>query len=185
MRPAVLALTLAVAACTPVSPPAPQAGPAPAASPVAPPNDDRDQYALLAAVETARGHGLVAEPAALAAVRSDWQGKRVRWTLGFVPVLCPATGACTVLPFDHGRREDRIVQGWLPRLAIDADARRELAERCGPHERTCVVTVEATLRELTLSNDEPTSLTLADVAVHDTRSSRDGESWIRRRPRQG
>lgn len=98
------------------------------------------------------------------AIRDRWLGARVVWTLDLLPALCRTAGACHALPFDRLGADRAIVQGWLPRLRLDPATFSALQARCAGHPR-CPITVSATLAELTLSAEEPTSLTLADVVV--------------------
>ncbi len=142
--------------------------------------DARDQYQLVAALAGA----MVAEPERLAGsletLRRDWQGKRYRWEVAVSPGLCRGPESCVVLPFDHGRSEQRIVQGWLPRLSLDAATHAALRSSCETHA-LCVVTIEATLAEFVLSAEDPTSLRFDSVAIAAARSAAAGESWVRRK----
>ena len=97
-------------------------------------------------------------------IRKDWLGKRVSWQLDVVPALCRSADACHALAFDRLGADRAIVQGWMPRLRLDDAAFAALEARCRGLAR-CPVTVQATVAEFTLSADEPTSLTLADVAI--------------------
>jgi len=146
--------------------------------------DPRDQYALLDAVVAAKGSQLHADPAALARVRGDWIDHRVRWSVGLQPALCRSVGDCVVLPFDHSTRAAPIDQGWLPRLDLDTRARTALRQRCADHQR-CVITLEATLSQFELSTELPTSVTLSDVQLLESRNASADESWTvsRRRKR--
>jgi hypothetical protein len=113
---------------------------------------------------------------AFVAIRKQWRGRRHRWTMRFLPALCPSASQCHLLPFDHHRFEGRIVQGWLPRLTMPAAQHAQLVERCRGHER-CVVSLEATMTELTLSTVEPTAVTLSNLRFVETREARANESW--------
>ncbi|MEM7160222.1 MAG: hypothetical protein AAF799_45710 [Myxococcota bacterium] len=139
--------------------------------------DPRDQYTLAHEIAAARRtqDGL---ETALARTRAAWKDRRYRWELAFVPELCRATGPCVALPFDHAR-DDRhpIRQGWLPRLQLDSEQRKALAERCRAHRR-CVLDVSGRLAQFELSVEAPPSLTLAEVRVHGTRNSTRTESWV-------
>jgi len=97
-------------------------------------------------------------------IRASWIGKRVRWTVDVLPALCRSAEACHALPFDRMGADRAIVQGWMPRLRLDGATFAGLEARCTGRGR-CPVTVEATVSDFTLSADEPTSLTLADVVV--------------------
>jgi len=97
-------------------------------------------------------------------IRQSWLGKRVTWKLDLVHALCLSAGSCHALPFDRLGADRAIVQGWMPRLRLDAASFATLQGRCAGRAR-CPVTVEATVAALALSVDEPTSLTLADIEV--------------------
>ncbi len=140
--------------------------------------DERSSYALAADVAAALSEPSLTRAQALETVRTDWQGKRYRWEVGVSAPLC-RLGACNVFPFDHASVGDRIVAGWLPRLALSAEVHADLLERCGPG--LCVATVEGTLKTFVFSAEEPTSLTFSDVAVLDVRPRREKESWVRRK----
>lgn len=165
-------------------PPAWQQATTPAQRAAAQGLDGRDQYALLDAIVTAKGNALVADPSALARVRSEWIDHRYRWEARLQPALCGLVGDCVVLPFDHQSRPDPIQQGWLPRLDLDPAHRTALHQRCAGHTQ-CVVSFEATLSQFELSTELPTSLTFSDVQVHSVRQARSDEAWTvsRRRAR--
>ncbi len=97
-------------------------------------------------------------------IRHSWLGKRVTWKLDLVQALCLSAASCHALPFDRLGADRAIVQGWMPRLRLDAAAFAALQSRCAGRAR-CPVTVEATVAALALSVDEPTSLTLGDIRV--------------------
>jgi hypothetical protein len=97
-------------------------------------------------------------------IRTSWLGKRVMWTVDVVPALCRSAESCHALAFDRLGADRAVVQGWMPRLRLDQAGFAALEARCAGRAR-CSVTVAATVAELTLSTDEPTSLTLADVLV--------------------
>ena len=146
--------------------------------------DPRDQYALAAAIQTAR-RTRDDLAGALARTRRAWIGRRYRWEVAFVPALCGTAGACVVMPFDHHRdRAHPIRQGWLPRLELTADQRAELRATCQAHPR-CVIDLSGQLGQFELSTEQPTSLTLTDIQLHGTRAAAPSESWVRgvRRPR--
>lgn len=144
--------------------------------------DARDQYRLLDELESVRaieGEGL---PPALQKMRKDWQGQRYTWEVGLVPVFCRVAEQCMVAPFDHKLQPDRkIVQGWMPRLELDAATHADLLARCKPHAQ-CVFTFDAELAKFTLSTDKPTALAFRDVKISSVRPAAPSESWIRRRP---
>ncbi len=163
---------------------APQAEPTPepTAEP-APQIDPRDQYTLAHEIAQARRVREDLE-GTLARTRAQWVGRRYRWELALLPALCPAVGPCVALPFDHLRSTTKpIRQGWLPRLALDADQRTALLAQCAPHAR-CVLDISAALDQFELSTEQPTSMTLSNVEVHAVRGMRSGESWVlgNRRP---
>ena len=81
-----------------------------------------------------------------------------------VGALCRSAASCHALPFDRLGADRAIVQGWMPRLHLDAASFSALQARCDGRAR-CPVTVQATVAALALSVDEPTSLTLGDVLV--------------------
>ncbi len=139
--------------------------------------DERDQYALLADIEAAIGHGLERDGSAMGRVRSAWIGKRVRWELGFVPVFCRSHERCNVAPFDQGRPQARMRQGFMPELALDEAGWAAIAAACAPHPR-CVLRIEGTLGRFAFSPDEPTALRLDDVALLGARAATTSESWV-------
>ncbi len=116
---------------------------------------------------------------ALVATRERYVGREISWEVRYVAPFCTAPDRCAVLPFDHARLGERLVQGWMPRLALGAREYRELQGRCASHGR-CVVTLSAELSELELSPSEPTSMTLSKVRIGEARDERPGESWMRR-----
>jgi hypothetical protein len=141
--------------------------------------DARDQYALLATIEATIGDALTRDAGAMAAVRADWEGRRYRWEVAFVPQLCRSTEACHVRPFDHGRLGGRrIQQGWMPQLELDAAGLAAIGQRCAGH-RVCVLDIEATLREFVFDPELATSLRFSDVALHGARDATATESWMR------
>jgi hypothetical protein len=144
----------------------------------APELDTRDQYALLVELEDAIGNGLDRDGNAMARVRSAWIGKRFRWEVGFVPMLCASAERCHVTPFDHGRRPDkRIRQGFMPELTLDATGFAAVQTACEQHS-PCVLEIEATLGRFAFSPDEATALRFDDVDVRGARTARPDESWI-------
>jgi hypothetical protein len=143
----------------------------------APALDERDQYALLADIEGALGHGFERDGSAMARVRGAWVGKRVRWEVGFVPVFCRSHERCNVAPFDHDRPDVRTRQGFMPELALDEAGWAALSAACAPHPR-CVLSIEATLHRFAFSPDEPTALRFADVVVLGARAATPTESWV-------
>lgn len=144
--------------------------------------DPRDQYALLADIETALGDSLARDAIAMAAVRSAWHEHRVSWEVAVVPTLCRSHTACNVAPFDHAHRPDRrIQQGWMPRLELDEPGHASLMEQCG-ERKLCIVRLEATISALVFDPELPTSLSLADVKVLGARDPATTESWLRSAP---
>ncbi|MCH9686667.1 MAG: hypothetical protein K0V04_34865 [Deltaproteobacteria bacterium] len=158
----------AAADATPADPPAPA---------TAPDVDPRDQYALAQAIMHAKSVREDLE-GTLARTRADWIGRRYRWEMAFLPALCPQAGHCVALPFDHHRNPDqRIRQGWLPRLSLDAEQREAMRTACSGRSR-CVIDVSAALDQLELSTEQPTSMTLTGVEVHGVRDAGPDESWV-------
>lgn len=144
--------------------------------------DARDQYALLADIEQALGNSLARDAGAMAAVRSAWHEHRVQWSVAVVPMLCRSHTACNVAPFDHGHRPDqRIQQGWMPKLALDEAGHASLLEQCGDR-KLCVIRIEATITELVFDPELPTSMSLGDVKVLEARDAAATESWLRSAP---
>jgi hypothetical protein len=137
--------------------------PAPAtAQPARASLDARSQFDLALAIDQADRSE---DPElAYARVRKDWLGKRYRWSVYRIAPLCRSAESCNVLPFDRGGRDARVVQGWMPRLALDDGAMKAIAARCGDLPR-CEIAFEATLSQMTLSLDKPTSLAFDQVAV--------------------
>jgi hypothetical protein len=141
--------------------------------------DARDQYALLATIEATIGDALTRDAGAMASVRADWEGRRYRWEVAFVPQLCGSADACHVRPFDHGRLGGRrIQQGWMPQLELDAAGLAAIGQRCAGH-RVCVLDLEATLREFVFDPELATALRFSDVAIHGARDATATESWMR------
>jgi hypothetical protein len=180
-----LALSLAVAAlaaCDDAPAPAPLAPPPPAAvAPPPAPTDDRDQYQLARDIDAALHASQQASqqdgaPTLARTVRA-WVDKRISWELRYVPLLCQRPDECFMTPFDHNRFEKRLAQGWLPRLELDAATHADVARRCQGNAR-CVVRVEARIKTLVISPDDPTSITLDRVALAGARGEREGESWV-------
>lgn len=99
-----------------------------------------------------------------AAVRQRWQGKRVRWTVTRVAVLCSSAEACYVQPFAAARRTETSAHGWMPQLELSAGEYEKLAAGCG-EAAACPVLIEGTLDRLNVSDELPTSVHLAEVHV--------------------
>lgn len=165
---------LLLAACRGGDPPA-QARPVRESAPV----DARDQYRLASMIDDAKQ----GPATGLEKVRQDWLGSRLRWEVGFLAPLCRDEGPCVALPFDRARYQPRLPQGWLPRLELDADQRRELARRCSEVAGQCVFAFEGTLDRFELGPDRPTSLTFSAVELGAARPAGASESWARRPPR--
>lgn len=178
-----IAVTLLAISCR-AEEPAPEAAaaqPVPSASSATDTaaSDDRDQYALLATIEATIGDALTRDAGAMAAVRADWEGRRYRWEVAFVPQLCRSPEACHVRPFDHGRLGGRrIQQGWMPQLELDAAEVAAIGKRCAGH-RVCVLDIEATLREFVFDPEFATALRFSDVVLHGARDATATESWMR------
>lgn len=96
-------------------------------------------------------------------IRKSWLGKRVSWKVDVMNALCRSADECHALPFDRLGADRAVVQGWMPRLRLDPASFAGLQARCAGRVR-CPVTVQATIAELTLSTQEPTSLTLDGVS---------------------
>jgi hypothetical protein len=142
--------------------------------------DTRDQYALVQEIIDARSRQPPELATALDTVRHAWQHRRYRWEVAIVPTLCRAATSCVAMPFDHLRHPDlQIVQGWLPRLELDADAHAKLLRDCEPHKQ-CVLTFEGDLDRFVLDPEDPTSLAFANVEIQSVRAAEPSESWIRR-----
>jgi len=146
----------------------------------APEIDARDQYTLVQEIIAARSRQEPELGTALDTVRHAWQHHRYRWEVALVPTLCRAATSCVAMPFDHLRHPDlQIVQGWLPRLELDADAHAKLLRDCEPHKQ-CVLTFEGDLDRFVLDTEDPTSLAFANVEIQSVRAAEPSESWIRR-----
>jgi hypothetical protein len=124
--------------------------------------DSRTQFDLAAAI-TAAERSDEAEDA-LDRVRRDFQGKRYRWTVYVMPALCPSAERCHVLPFDRAGADRTIMQGWMPRLELDADSFVALRRQCGDQPR-CTIELEGTLSRLVLSTESLTSVHFGDVRI--------------------
>ena len=159
----------------------PQAKLEPAAKPAQPTAtasvDTRDQYALAHELVSAAKVDPDDDPDAYGRIVRSWEGKRYQWELAVIDVLCRRADSCVVAPFDHNRFEKRVVQGWLPRLELDAAAHAELQRQCQGKTR-CIVRVDANMRALTASEAMPTSVTLNDVRILEARAPRQDESWV-------
>jgi hypothetical protein len=173
-----LVLLLALAACREAAPDPGQSAPvATAATPRTTVIDRRDQYALAHDVVTALAQRPDDDPGALARVKKSWEDRRVRWEMAYIPALCSRKDRCFVAPFDHRRFEQRMVQGWLPRLDLDDAGFAALRDGCAAESR-CVVRFEARVAELVLSHELPTAVTLDQTSVLGTRAAADAESWV-------
>jgi hypothetical protein len=169
------ALLLCLCACQKPSDPAP-VKPAPPAAPVI---DTRDQYAFASALSQAQRSPPEEQEQRYAELRRDYRDKRLSWEVRFSPTLCRSGDRCVVLPFDHARSKERIVQGWLPRLELNAAGFEELERACAPHA-ACVFRFEGTLEKLIASPELPTSLSFSDVRVVRARAETSSESWGRK-----
>jgi hypothetical protein len=138
--------------------------------------DARDQYSFVDDVMTALRSDLEEDPNAYDRVAQSWDGKRYRWELAYVPLLCPSADRCVMAPFDHARFDKRVMQGWLPRIQLDRATHAALAAKCSDKKR-CIVTVEGRMK-LTLSSDQPTSVTFEQARVEAARAAAVDESWI-------
>ena len=77
-------------------------------------------------------------------------------------MACPVAKSRLYLLKGRLGSDRAVVQGWMPRLRLDATTFAGLQSRCAGRAR-CAVTLEATIADFTLSNEEPTSLSLAGV----------------------
>jgi hypothetical protein len=174
MHRVIITLALGLAACRTPAEPDVSTDTAAASTPI----DARDQYALLADIETTVGTSLSRDAVSMANVRQSWQGKRFRWELASVPLFCRSAKACHVAPFDHARFPDRrIHQGWMPQLELDDAGFAELGRLCAG-KKVCVIEVEATMRELVFDPELATAVRLADVRLLGAREGQPHESWI-------
>lgn len=126
--------------------------------------DRRSQRDLAAEIERAERLRKDEADVEYGRIRKSWLGKRVSWKVDVVSALCRSADECHALPFDRLGADRAVVQGWMPRLRLDPATFAGLQARCTGRAR-CPVTVQATVAELTLSTQEPTSLTLAGVSV--------------------
>jgi hypothetical protein len=101
---------------------------------------------------------------ALAEIRRDWLGKRLRWQVYVIPALCARPDLCHVLPFDRGGRDRAVVHGWMPELHLDLQTFAAVHATCAGEPR-CLVEIEATLGGLELSTEYPTALAFHDVKI--------------------
>ena len=97
-------------------------------------------------------------------IARKWDGARVTWTVDVIAALCRTREACYALPFDRLGADRAIVQGWMPRLELDPAGFAALRATCGGKSR-CPVTVEATIADLVVSPELPTSLVLAGARL--------------------
>ncbi len=126
--------------------------------------DPRSQYDLAAAI--AETEKMRRDDAALALekLQRDWHGKRYRWKVDVIAGLCKRTDRCNVLPFDTGKSDRHIVQGWMPSLSLTDDTLAAIEGRCEGQKR-CTIQFEATLTHLNLSTETFTSLGFDDVEI--------------------
>jgi hypothetical protein len=96
------------------------------------------------------------------------------------PPLCRRAGACHVVPFDNARAGTRLVEGWLPRLELDAGGKAALDAACAGHAH-CVLRFEGHLVDFALSTVLPTRLTFDGVKVLGGRDAAPDERWFARR----
>lgn len=126
--------------------------------------DPRTQYDLAADIKRAETAKFDDADAVWHEVRRDYHGKRFTWTVFYSPALCAAADRCHVIPFDRTGQDKKIVQGWMPRLALSADEFARLQKTCAGKQR-CQVRFTGTLHRLTLSADHMTSLSFTDVEI--------------------
>lgn len=180
MKHTAILISLLAFAC---SKPSEKAEPAPSqrSAPAAPVIDTRDQYALASALSQAQRSSADAQEQRFDDVRRDYRGKRLSWEVRLSVPLCRSADQCVVLPFDHARSKERIVQGWLPRLELDASSFAALERACMPHA-ACVFRFEGTLAKFVASPELATSLAFSDVRVVSARAEATAESWGRSMP---
>ena len=180
-------LSLLLVACGSSDPAPPSAAP-PSVLPAPPPSttadaiDPRDPYAMVDDMRAAERVDAAAQPQAIADVRSSWEGHRFRWEMMRVAVLCTRADSCLFAPYDLARFDRPVDLGYLPRVVFDAETFAALGERCAAFAGTCVVTMEATLETFTFTIDEPTTLTLSQPTILETRDIREGEYFLSRPP---
>jgi hypothetical protein len=173
-----IALALVAFGCNdkPVVDGQPQKEATPAATPAPPKIDTRDQYTFVKDVMKAQRADLEEDPNAYYRVEQSWSGKRFRWELAYVPLLCRSADSCLMAPFDHARFEKRVIQGWLPRVELDAVAHAALVAQCRDKKR-CIVTVDGKMKA-SLSSEQPTSVAFEQARIDRVRDAGRDESWI-------
>jgi hypothetical protein len=162
---ALVAIVAASAACTDSGDSEKPRHAAPAATARTAALDSRSQYDLAAAlsqVESSRDPDNVA--LGYQKLRASWTGKRYRWRVRVIEALCRSRDACNVLPFARAGRDRSVVHGWMPRLLLDDSAFAAIARRCSG-VASCEIGIEATLSDLTVDMENPTSLQFRDVRV--------------------
>lgn len=90
-----------------------------------------------------------------------WQGQTVRWTVTRQRLLCQSADDCNVAAFPIERPAK---QGWMPQLHFAPGQYDALTAMCGNQEQ-CEVTVEATMSQLDVSPELPTSVQLSNVRL--------------------
>ena len=125
--------------------------------------DPRDQVQLAHEIQMVEKSDPEAQEARYADVRRDWLGKRYRWTVSLFPPLCQSLDSCYVVPFQGAHVDEHSVQGWLPRLQLDAAGFSALAACRG--KTACQVSFEGELSQLVLSPDSLTSLAFSNVTI--------------------
>lgn len=153
-----------------------------AAPPASTTLDPRDPYAMVDDMRAAERVPAEEQPTAIANVRASWESHRFRWEMMRVAGLCTRAESCLFAPYDLARFDHVVDVGYLPRVVFDAASFASLGERCAPFAETCVVTMEATLDRFTFAIDEPTTLTLAQPTIVETRDLREGEYFMSRPP---
>jgi hypothetical protein len=83
-----------------------------------------------------------------------------------------------VLPFDHARLTERSGQGWLPRVELEPEQHARIRDAC-EGSSACVVTLEASVKEVRLTTELPTAVTLRAARMISARAPSPGESWAR------
>jgi hypothetical protein len=128
-----------VTACHRREQPRPQVKPAPLAQ--------ATQADLAHELEVADHKGTWAE------VRHRWQGQALHWSVTRYRSLCSSADSCFVAAFPIARPAKH---GWMPQLELSAAEYDKLDRACGAAE-PCRVQFQGTLRDLSVSAEQPTS----------------------------
>jgi len=133
----------------------------PPGTPVA---DTRTQYDLATAIAAVEKMPRDQAALELPELRRDWVARRYQWKVDVIPALCASVERCNVLPFDTGKTDRNITQGWMPRLELDEADFASIQRACASAER-CTITFRGTLNKLVLSTEEFTALGFSDVEI--------------------